>query len=178
MNHMQLPSPQRFLDRLFNLPATQLGQLDHLYLDHLCYRVATATEYEQIKRAMARDAMLLGESQVGGRPIATYRLHIPFTYRHRNINVIEIPAPKPGSPYPTGYEHAEFVTDRPLEAFLNLLTQSLTALPHQLDTRGLAKITNRDIRLQLAPHLSVKFHEQSLAEVILAEQSQMDSGPQ
>ena len=167
---MSLPDPTLFLDELFDSLRAHQVAVDQLDLDHLCYRVATIMEYQAIKRARSRDAILLGESQVGGRPIATYQLQTPFVYQGRVIDVVEIPSPKPGSHYPTGYEHVEFVTDRPLPEFLDHLLSQNPALTNHLSTGGLAKTTNPAIRLTLPNDRSVKFHEQSLAEVILAEQ--------
>lgn len=166
---MNLPDPTPFLDELITEVTQLCGLLDHLLLDHICYRVETLPEYEGIKRARSQDAKLLGESIVGGRPIATYQLNTPFVYQGRVIDVVEIPSPKPGSPYPTGYEHVEFVTDRPLPEFLDYLLAQNPALSDSLSTGGLAKTTNPDIRLSLPNGHSVKFHEQSLAQVILAE---------
>lgn len=167
---MLLPDPTSFLDVLLPQLEALCGSLDQLYLDHICYRVATQKEYESVKQARSQDAALLGESLVGGRPIATYRLNTPFVYQDRVIDVVEIPSPKPGSPYPTGYEHVEFVTDRPLPEFLDHLLSQNPTLTNYLSTSGLAKEANRDIRLSLPNGHSVKFHELSLAEVILAEQ--------
>lgn len=36
---------------------------------------------------------LLGETQVNGRPIATFRLHEPVRYQQWRIDALELPAP-------------------------------------------------------------------------------------
>jgi predicted metalloenzyme YecM len=56
-------------------------------------------------------ASLLIESIIGGRPIATFKLHngIMCCSNRRNVTVLEIPSPKQGSPYQRGLEHVEFV---------------------------------------------------------------------
>jgi len=51
---------------------------------------------------------LLIESMIGGRPIATYRLTEPLTFRDFKIRCVEVPCPKPGRPYQSGWEHVEF----------------------------------------------------------------------
>ncbi|MFN9959326.1 MAG: VOC family protein, partial [bacterium] len=61
---------------------------------------------------------LLAESPIGGRPIATFRLHEPLTYGARTIPLVELPAPKPGSPYTEGWEHLEMVAPLPLNELL------------------------------------------------------------
>ncbi|MBV5336219.1 VOC family protein, partial [bacterium] len=54
------------------------------------------------------------ESDIGGRPIATFKLTTPIEVRSRDggtrfVDVVEIPSPKDGSPYGAGLEHVEFV---------------------------------------------------------------------
>jgi predicted metalloenzyme YecM len=109
---------------------------------------------------------LLVESPINGRQIATFRMTIPFRYQHRDIWLLELPEPKPGSPYPEGYEHAEFVTDRPLAQFESWLTAHLRVAASDLDRKGITKSFNADLRLRLPGGLSVKFHELPLDRVI------------
>lgn len=171
MANMPLPSPNAFLKRLFSELEPVNGQVDHLYLDHICYRVMTNEEYFVLREELVANNELLVESQIGGRPIATFRLQQPFVFRNRQIEILELPAPKSGSAYPTGFEHVEFVTDRPLETFVPFLTDSLGIDPATIDRSGLDKISNRDLRVRLFPGVNVKFHERSLAEVIAEENS-------
>ncbi len=106
--------------------------------------------------------MLLAESIISERPIATFKLHRPIVFQEKEILLFELPAPKPGSPYPEGYEHIEVVIDTTLESWMD-------QYPHlPFDTNGLKKPVNRDIKLKL-PTGTVKFHEQSLEEVIAME---------
>ena len=128
-------------------------------LDHLCYRVEDQERYGDLRKKLDAAGTLLGESLIGGRPIATYRLHRPFRYGKRRIDVVELPAPKPESFYPEGYEHAEFVVDGELLAF----TQKHPALVWDLS--GASKPINADVRLRF-DGFSVKFHRQPLAAVI------------
>lgn len=154
--------PGPFLDALFAALETHHIDVSGSYLDHLCYRVADTEGFEAMRTRLATTGALLGETRVQGRPIATYRLHVPMVHHHRRIEVIELPAPKPGSPYPEGFEHAEFVVDEDLSA----LTRRYPHLPWDLS--GLAKTVNADVRLRFGP-IAVKFHRHSLAEVIAAE---------
>ena len=173
-----LPSPQTFLTKLFrHLDALDLTT-NNLPLDHLCYRVTTPEEYRRLKDYLLRENTLLVESAINGRSIATFRLMDPFTYDGRIIDVLELPAPKPGSPYPTGYEHAEFVVPAPLEDWLEVLQSNDRIVADRIDLKGFHKSRNRDVRLSLPGGISVKFHEQPLATVIareLAEQGLTDS---
>lgn len=155
--------PTPFLDALFAALERDGIDVAGLHLDHLCYRVASLSRYAELKATLASRGVLLAESEIGGRPIATFRLHRPLTYAGRSITVLELPAPKAGSPYPEGFEHAEFVV--PMEP------RSFAALHPELawDLSGARKPVNADVRLNYGG-VSVKFHQRALAEVIAEEQ--------
>ncbi|KAJ3063854.1 hypothetical protein HDU98_000377 [Podochytrium sp. JEL0797] len=122
--------------------SSQPGNLGNCPMDHICLRVGTTAEYEQWKHFLSNhlEAELLIESLIAGRPIATFKLQekdaitvvdnqwtaaVPeFGSRKgfRSIRVIELPSPKPGSYYPTGWEHAEFA----LQANDQLEARSMT----------------------------------------------------
>jgi len=171
----RLPSPTPFLNDLFARLTNGDGRLDHLTLDHLCYRVATPERYVELRDGLlAEGHELLAESPINGRSIATFRMAAPFRYDEREIRLLELPEPKPGSPYPEGYEHVEFVTDRPLAAFEDWLTETLGVAPEAIDRSGLGKPLNADLRLRPAGGLSVKFHELALDEVIALERNGYD----
>ncbi len=163
-----LPNPTPFLDQLFVALGADGIQVQQLELDHLCYRVATMERYAACRTLFALHGTLLAESMIGGRPIATYRLHEPFVYLDRRIAVVELASPKAGSPYPEGYEHAEFVVPE-LGSASELLsfTERYPQLPWDLS--DINKATNADVRLRYAG-FSVKFHGERLADVIAAEQ--------
>jgi phosphoglycolate phosphatase-like HAD superfamily hydrolase/predicted metalloenzyme YecM len=134
-------------------------------VDHLCYRVADVARYEAFKRAFEREATLLSEAFVNGRPIASYRLRRPIRLGDgRTVAVVELPAPKPGSLYDEGFEHIEVVTRDRLDAFV----QAHAHLP--LDLRNARAAVNPDVSLRLPSGL-VKFHEASLEAVIAEEQA-------
>ncbi len=168
-----LPDPTPFLDQLFaSLHADGL-QVQELELDHLCYRVDSSERYSACRTLFAQHGTLLAESMISGRPIATYRLHQPFVYLVRRIAVVELASPKPGSPYPEGYEHAEFVVPELGNASVRYtsdllaFTERYSQLPWDLS--DLNKSTNADVRMRYAG-FSVKFHRHSLEDVIAAEQ--------
>lgn len=158
-----LPDPQPFLYRLFEALQQLAINVDHLELDHLCYRVESEERYAEMNRSLVAQGELLAETRIGGRPIATYRLHTPVVFGPHRIDVVELPAPKAQRPYPEGWEHAEFVVPEDLLAF----TQRH---PHAAwDLRDLHKPTNADVRLHF-DGFSVKFHRQALDAVIAEEQ--------
>lgn len=159
---MPLPDPTDFLRRVFAALRNDGISLEDLPLDHLCYRVASMERYAEWKCALAEAGVLLGENSIGGRPIATYRLHVPFLFDGRAIHVVELPAPKPGSPYAEGWEHVEFVVGEAPRTF----AQRYPTLPWDLS--GAKKPINGDVRLGY-DGFSVKFHERAVAVVIAEE---------
>lgn len=172
---MSLPSPANFLRQLFVDLEPTPGTFDHLFLDHICYRVESISRYEHLRDELLGEGNeLLVESPINGRRISTFRLREPFLFRRRSIDLLELPEPKPGSPYPEGYEHVEFVTDQPLTNFADWLQEEVGRPAAGLDTSGVNKARNPDLRLRLPSGYSVKFHEQALDQVIaeeLADQS-------
>lgn len=159
-----LGSPTPFLNGLFAALAEDRIDVSSYELDHLCYRVVELKRYEELKDQLTLLGSLLGENIIGGRPIATFQLQEPIHYRERKIQVLELPAPKSGRNYPEGYEHVEFVIDQPFEAFMAQYPKL------KFETKGINKLVNADIQLQYQG-FGVKFHRQSLANVIARQQS-------
>lgn len=164
-----LPDHTPFLKQLFSTLEPVPGTLDQLQLDHLCYRVETQKQYETLKSDLLAENELLVESPINGRRIATFRMATPFRFQKREIWLLELPEPKAGSPYPEGWEHVEFVTDRPLEAFAEWMVDHLGVDAEDIDRSGMSKPLNADLRLRLEGGLSVKFHELALDVVIRIE---------
>jgi predicted metalloenzyme YecM/ferredoxin len=141
--------------RAFAAPIIRELEAHHLReeireIDHACYRVETLETYEIYKKAFAGFATLLTEAAVNGRPIATYKLAEPVRLTDDiAIPLIELPAPKPGKAYAEGFEHLEAVTAKPLKVFLQ--TNPGISAEHQF------------------PSGLVKFHEQSLEDIIRQE---------
>jgi|GEM_PF-318054 len=134
--------------------------------DHLCLRVASLAEYESYKLSVsAGGGKLLTETEVNGRPIATYRLPEAFETRQGPVFLLEIPAPKPGSPYPTGFEHAEFVLREGFARF--------SARHPRLSFSGAEpKILNAELGL-ITAHGQAKFHSSRLDRVIQIEEARV-----
>lgn len=138
----------------------------HWDLDHLCYRVETPERYEWMKNELGLWGALLAESQVNGRPIATFKLDRSIHFREMghdwSIDVIELPAPKESKNYAEGFEHAEFVCD---VNFPEILHENPSA---SFDVSGLGKAFNSELSLSLKD-CHVKFHHLSLESVIRIE---------
>ncbi|MCB0550239.1 MAG: VOC family protein [Phaeodactylibacter sp.] len=157
--HHLLGDPTPFLDRLFAALEEEAIDVSTCELDHLCYRVESIQRYQELKASLSEMGELLSEKEIGGRPIAAFKLKDPLQYKSRRIWCLEIPAPKAGSFYPEGYEHAEFVIR---QCFPDFIGQYPAA---NFDTKALIKRVNPEVRLQFEG-FSVKFHRQSLEYVI------------
>ncbi|KAJ3101932.1 hypothetical protein HDU97_000973 [Phlyctochytrium planicorne] len=107
-------------------------------LDHICFRTSTPQEYlhRQQELQSLPGCIKLTETSIGGRPISTYRLpeewsiivECPYTFGSgtgwsgkgrfgmaneadegaRVIRILELPSPKQGREYASGWEHVEF----------------------------------------------------------------------
>ncbi|KAK9760877.1 hypothetical protein K7432_014673 [Basidiobolus ranarum] len=141
-------------------------------MDHVCYRVESIPEYEDCKRELSSRGSLLIENNIGGRPIATFKLNSPIlvtdpvSKKVREISVIELPSPKTGSFYKTGLEHVEFVITDSFEEFISK-NEKLT-----FSTKGSFKPINPEISLKFKElGFSVKFHHMPLEQVIELEKA-------
>jgi len=130
--------------------------------DHACYRVESMADYEKTKTKFLLISDLLIESEVGGRLISTFKLHTPLVTDEVSVDVIELPQPKENNKYSKGLEHLEFVIAEKFEDFNKLYPNV------EFDWKGTNKPFNPELRLKLGAH-SVKFHHQSLEEVIRIE---------
>lgn len=159
-----LPSPEIFLTEVFAFLEAKQIDVSRFNLDHICYRLESQDTYDQVKSELEKENLLLVESNINRRPISVFKLSNPYLHEARIIDVLELPSPKEGSAYRTGWEHVEFVVDGSLEEF----QQSYPDV--EFDDKGFSKVINRELRLK-AEKLSVKFHENSLEEIIAIEKT-------
>ena len=151
---------QKFLSRLFDAIDNHFQiNLDDLALDHVCWRCKTKLDFEAMEKNLFGFATLFHKSIHNGRNISLFQLNSPLSYKHRRIDLIELPAPKQGKDYPNGFEHAEFVSKTPLETWV-------TNHPHlSWNTKNINKIINPDIKLR-HENLALKLHPYTLAYVV------------
>lgn len=159
-----LPSPIPMLDTVFAELAAR-GLPADLVCDHVCYRVATRQRYEELRMALRQEGVLESDAIIAGRPISAFRLFSPYVHNGRSIEALELPAPKPGTDYPEGWEHAEFVVPGTLQDFM------LQHSAQNFDIRAINKPLNPEIALRLTPVYQAKFHTQTLLNVIKIEQA-------
>lgn len=157
-----ITDPVLFLDKLFSLIEKTGMNVDKYYLDHICYRVGSESEYLEKRAELNLHGDMLIESMVNGRLIATYKLHSPIFYKGRKIDVLELPAPKPGHSYASGLEHVEFVAKESLQSIVDAYPSC------SFETQGINKEINADITLRLGEYC-IRFHNQTLEDVIAQE---------
>jgi predicted metalloenzyme YecM len=152
-----------FLDDLFaRLDAAQVEIADYWDIDHLCYRVENIERYGEMKEGFSHLGTLLAETEVNGRPIATYRLNKAIPFRHWLIELVELPAPKLGKKVKEGFEHIEVVVDQSFEEIRENWPAGI------FKESGLNKEFNRELAM-LFNGLTVKFHHLGLDSVIRLE---------
>ena len=155
-----------FLERLDK--TMQLHRLElepHWDIDHLCFRTSTNERYQAVCKAMSQIGMCLSETCVNGRMIACFRIAMGFEFRGRTIDLIEVPAPKEGKHTAEGFEHIEVVVDC---SFSTLESKFSPELKSRVRRPGLQKRFNPEVEISFGD-ISVKFHHQSLSQVIECE---------
>ncbi len=159
-------SSEEFLETIYAELISVGLSTDSLMCDHLCFRVSTHNEYNYYKNELKTHASLLTEANVNGRPISTFVMNKPFITKHHVIPMLELPAPKNGANYSTGFEHVEFVIN---ESFDHFKAQ----FPYLNFTLGGNKNLNQELCLKLENGLQVKFHHLSLDRVIEIEEAKI-----
>lgn len=155
---------ETFISKIgIGLAAAGVDRSELAMMDHICYRVETDDRYNELKEVLGAVAILLDESMVAGRNIATFELNDYIQVDGWTVPYLELPAPKEGSPYKEGLEHAELVVIGSLDRF----AKKHANLP--FETKGMIKDINPELGLK-TDQLSVKFHEQSLGSVVRIEQ--------
>lgn len=136
------------------------------WIDHICYRTKTLKEYEDLTSYYSKNEQFLIESMVGGRLISSFKFYKPLQFQKYHIPLIEIPAPKAGKIVSSGYEHIEIVCTNTFEE----LKERFKNLP--LKTSALSKRINPELIIQFET-IAIKFHHQSLEEVINIEKEEL-----
>ena len=144
------------------ITAEGFDMTDFVQMDHRCYRTSSLENYTEKKTQIAEVAELLGETQVNGRPIATFRLHTPILFEQWRIDTLELPAPKPSKATSEGLEHVEFVLYDSIDAFLDKYKGKEFKLGAA--DRGI----NPEVGYNL-PSYGVKFHLLNLPTVVYLE---------
>ncbi len=154
-----LSSPDTLLDHIIASTLADGIDLRDYIIDHICYRVPTLLDYERVSKILDTLATCLGEIMIAGRPIRTYLLNTPYIYNEWTIECVELPAPKSGSDYKEGWEHAEIATGMHPKEFIRLHPDLA------FETGAISKSLNPEVALRYGEYCT-KFHEFSLRYVV------------
>lgn len=141
------------------LAAAGIDREELALLDHLGFRTETLEEYHQALERFGDLGKNMGEIEIQGRPISVIALDEPLKTGGWTVPFLEVIAPKDGSPYPSGLEHAEFVTVRLLSDFE----------AQHADLNFIRDAMHRRINPELKYRengISVKFHRLSIGSVV------------
>jgi predicted metalloenzyme YecM len=138
-------------------------------LDHLCYRTETMEEYQKVLIDFKDLGRNLGEVMVEQRPISVIALSVPIVSGGWTVDFLEVAAPKPSSLYPSGLEHAEFVT-RGLLSDFEARHRDLPFIKN-----AMSRVLNPELKYRESG-ISVKFHQLSIGAVTTIESRQDETG--
>lgn len=129
---------------------------DLVQLDTVCYDVPTLSRYDQVKELLSQGSVLVDESEVNGRLIATYELADTAEVATFWPKYFELPQPKSGDEV-EGVDHVQFVTRTGLTSFLE-------KYPH-LDWVEKGNALNRLAQLAIGD-VKIRVHDKSMGAVI------------
>ena len=169
-------SPVPLMEAIFNQLQEKKILFHDFVCDHLCWRCESLQEYMNIKSLIEEKNLgeVLVECMIGGRPISTIHLNQPIvlntnTNTSFSIPGFELPCPKQGRYYESGWEHCEFAVGdsfKKLEDFVNFYRDI------EFNYSGYEKESNADVSLDVKYDDKsgvVKFHLQPLHEVVKRE---------
>lgn len=136
----------------------------HWEIDHVCFRTESLEEYGYLKNQYSTWSQLLIESEVGGRPIATFKLDNATSVGNHLVDLIELPAPKEGKKVKNGLEHFEVVIDKTFQSLMNDYPDIAW------NTSALSKDLNPELQASFEG-FNVKFHYHSLEQIINIEKN-------
>jgi predicted metalloenzyme YecM len=135
------------------------------YIDNVCYRVSSYSEYKKKHRFLLNVATLINESILNDRNVSVFKLFQPINiYRSGMLSTIVLSMPKSDSCYAKGLVHAEFIVGR--EVDLAELMQNNQHLSWDFDSFKKNLYLSIKLYLKWEPLLYVKFRHMPLERII------------
>lgn len=131
-------------------------------IDHVGTSCVSFSEFEKTKSDFLTRSTLLGEVEINGRPIATFKCHEPLLLGRCNIDILELAAPKPDGSSTSGFDHIEVVIN---ESFGERKARSPEA---NWSSIRWPSLVNPEVVLSL-PGGKIKYHFRPLESVIQIE---------
>lgn len=161
-----LKNYKKFLNKLFEKLEELEIDVSGLQLDHIAYYTETNKEYDDIKPDFESLGNFDHEAIISNRRVGVVELFEPLVYGEYKIDAIELIEPKEGEKHTSGWEHAEFVTDRDY----NEILKDYPAV--EWETGSIERPIYSHLTAILDKDLKVKFHHNSILECIAMEQNQ------
>lgn len=141
--------------------------IDDFEIDHLCYRVENIQQYNKMKKEMMKFTKAYSEKIHHGRHFSHFILKKPLKIGTYEINVLELPSPKPDRHFKKGLEHLEMVVGSKFNEFV----KKNSALWSGRDDSG---PFNQPVFITFENGISVKFHQFALVDVLKMEKAKFN----
>jgi predicted metalloenzyme YecM len=80
-------------------------------IDHICYRITTQKEFEEITDFLKGSSTLFSEKVYNDRIFRIFLLKVPLIFEDVEIQVVEISQPGGSDTYQRGFQHIELLTN-------------------------------------------------------------------
>ncbi|MDX2165037.1 MAG: VOC family protein [Gammaproteobacteria bacterium] len=98
-------------------------------MSHLLYRTSTLPEYEILRDQLKSFSRAFVETQFNGRAVSVFVLKDALKLEDNfEVDVIELPAPRPAHMYPSGLESIGVVVGKSLPEFIKKYSKVLTGV--------------------------------------------------
>ena len=152
---------QAFFSNLLNQLKKAQINISGIPMSHLLYRVATLSEYEDLRDQIKQLCSEFVETQFNGRAVSILILQEPLILEDGfQVSMIELPAPRPAHMYPTGLESIGLVLGKDLSEFNAKYKHQLSGIKDHGEHCQPSFITFDDDK-------TVKFYDISLREIVI-----------
>jgi len=87
-------------------------------IDHVCYRVANISEFENLQQKFMQASLLCTKKFFHERTFLLFVLRKPFVYKEFAIPYLEFAQPGGSDSYARGFQHIEFHTNKHIKALV------------------------------------------------------------
>lgn len=149
----------------FDTFATRHDLTDRAVADHICYKCASSSSFEEIRAAFESESVFIYQSIISKRRIAIIRFRNPIKTALGDINVLELSDQKPDNSQVDGFDHIEIY---PTAGSTNELVDYLRSRGVVIDTADRPHHVTHD--LVLANGFKVRIEDEPLLEKIVHEE--------
>jgi len=121
---------KNFTNQFESFMADLEGRVQHLGfsltdypIDHVAYRCATLSSFEELKKVFAENSVLHAEKFYHERTFCTFVLRKPLQYKDVRVHCLEFAQPGGSDAYDEGFQHIEFHTNKSFDNIVADKTQ-------------------------------------------------------